>query len=197
MKKMLFPVLAVPLFVLGSAATVNAQPTNLEIVTQNYTGESCAGAEAKIIGNWEKLEIDFAGLNAATRPGGPTRDTKACTARLRLRFDPKWSFSILRVEYRGYARLTADTAATLDSTWRFVTPVLEGSRANVDLRGPYGDNFLQMDDAPDAYSRCGVPVHDIDINNQVSVAGPEGQVTAHTETNKLKITYHLLWRPCM
>jgi hypothetical protein len=188
------------LVVLGSAGAANAQPKTVHIVDFGHSGSGCpAGSvDASITNDGEQLFVGFDSFVAQTVPGGPTLDRKNCQLRVKFQFDPAWSFSIVSVDYRGFAGLLKGVLGEQQSTYFFAgQPPMGDAFAKTRLIGPFYQDYARRDDVGLlVFSPCGPTEHDLVINAQVRVLGKEGLMTVDSITNKVQHTYNLKWKPC-
>lgn len=188
------------LFVFGSGGAASAQPKTVHIVDFGHSGSGCPGGsvDASITNDGEQLYVGFDSFIAQTVPGGPTLDRKNCQLRVTLEFDPAWSFSIVSVDYRGFAGLQAGVLGEQQSSYFFAGEAPMGDAfAKTRLMGPWFKDYSRRDDVGLlVFSPCGPAQHDLVINAQVRVLGKEGLMTVDSITNKVQHTYNLKWKPC-
>jgi hypothetical protein len=188
------------LFVLGFAGTASAQPSSVRIVDFGHSGSGCPGGtvDASIINNGQQLFVGFDQFIAQTVPGGPTLDRKNCQLRITMQFDAAWSFSLVSVDYRGFAGLQSGVLGEQQSTYFFAGESPMGDAfARTRLSGPFFGDYARSDNVGLlVFSPCGPSEHDLVINAQVRVLGKEGLMTVDSITNQVQHIYNLRWKPC-
>jgi hypothetical protein len=120
-----------------------------------------------------------------------------------LRYPHGWSYSIVSVDYRGYAQLPAGVTATHSANYYFSGQTQQvNSKKN--FVGPFDQDYLTRDEVPIAstiFSPCG-QVLPGNINTQIALSGNPSalasgaQMTVDSIDGKVTQTYAFQWKRC-
>lgn len=198
MKKIFLSALAFGLASVGALKAASAEPLDVKIEQFTYAGSGCPGGSvgASISDDRDSLIVLFDSFIAKVPPG--SFDRKNCQLAVKLRFDPAWSFTIFRVDYRGFAALKAGAFGQEKSTYFFqgVPPAGDAS-AQTTLYGPFLGDYARSDNLGLLlWSPCGGTSQTLVINSQVRVQGTEAQMTVDSIAGKVVHVYDFRWRKC-
>jgi len=198
MKKIWLSALTVALVSTGALTTASAEPQDVKIVDFTYAGTGCPAGSvgASISDDRDSLIVLFDSFVAKIPPG--SFDRKNCQLAIKLRFDPSWSFTLVRVDYRGFAALKPGSWGQEKSTYFFqgVPPAGDAS-AQTTIYGPYIGDYARSDNLGlHLWSPCTGTSKTLVINSQVRVQGTEAQMTVDSITGKVVHVYSLDWRRC-
>lgn len=199
MKKLLWGLFAASSISLGIVGAAAAQPTEVRVQGVSHSGTGCpAGTVDTVVSaGSDSVILGFDAFVAQTVPP-VTLARKNCQIVIDLRFDPKWSFTIFRVDYRGFAGLEAGVFGQQRSTYFFQGVRPSGDAvATTSIRGRFFDNFSRSDDVGLlVWSPCEESTHPLVINTEVRVQGNQGLMTVDSVTGKVVQVYDLKWRKC-
>ena len=105
---------------IASAAAQGPKPSETYIAGLTYGGSGCpAGSVASAFSPDRKtFTMIFDSFVASSGTGVPiTEGRKNCQINVDMRYPQGWSYSIVTVDYRGYASLPAGVTATQKSTY--------------------------------------------------------------------------------
>lgn len=199
MKKLLWALCAASLASLGIVGTAAAQPTEVRVQGVSHSGTGCpAGTVDSVVSQGrDSVILGFDAFVAQTMPPAAFA-RKNCQIIIDLRFDPKWSFTIFRVDYRGFAGLEAGVFAQQRSTYFFQgVPPAGDAVATTSIRGRFFDNYSRSDNVGLlVWSPCESSTHPLVINTEVRVQGNQGLMTVDSVTGKVVQVYDLRWKKC-
>lgn len=137
--------------------------------------------------------------------GGTTpisEQQKICNIGLTLRFPQGWSYSIVGVDYRGYASLDAGVQGLQASEYWIQGAGTARARLASSFFGPYADEYLLKDRlalTSVVWSPCGVN-RSMNIRARVAVQNTDrnrkGLLTIDSIDGEVKHIYGLQWRRC-
>lgn len=179
--------------------------SQVTIRSLEWAGSGCppGSVEGSVASDAKAFSLLFSQYQASVGPGIPIGESrKNCNLLLRLKFPQGWSFTILNVDYRGYASLDNRVRGTQRSGYFFEGQFPSGALRS-DLVGPFDDNYevrdrLGLDTV--VWSPCGVD-RALNINTEVRVnnrSNPRGSglITTDNITGELTHVYGLQWRRC-
>ncbi|MFT3767857.1 MAG: DUF4360 domain-containing protein [Minicystis sp.] len=177
-----------------------AAPPAVTIVDVAYEGAGCPAGSADVALSTDKqlLYLGFDQYSVKTVPGGASVARRDCQIRVRMHFEPVWSFAISTVDYRGFAGLGPGVVGEQVSSYSFAgQPPTPDTKMRTTIVGPFFDNYARRDNVRKlAHSPCGSPDPVLVIDTAVSVNGVDGEVTVDSLVKKVKHAYHLAWRKC-
>lgn len=180
-------------------------PAGVTIRGIAYAGSGCpAGSVAENISNDAKaLTLLFDSYVAEVGPGVPfSEQRKNCQIAVDLQFPSGWSFSIIDVDYRGYASLEPGVIGTQKASYYFQGQSRTGN-LQTNLYGPVTKDYHIRDtlgvDAQ-VWSPCGAS-RALNINSQVRVDNSRntrarGVMTLDSVDAQITHVYGLQWRRC-
>lgn len=182
--------------------TASAQPADVKIYDVGHSGTGCPAGSVdwNISQNSSSVFLGFDAFVAETS-ASVTSARKNCQIVMDLRFDPAWSFTVFRVDYRGFADLDAGVLAQQKSTYFFqgVPPAGDAS-ASTTLYGSFFNNYSRSDEVGLlVWSPCDGSNSPLVINTEVRVKGQtnlRGSMTLDSVSGKVVQVYDLKWRKC-
>jgi hypothetical protein len=181
-------------------------PAKVFVAGITYGGTGCPSGTVSTALSSDRTTFTmiFDKFVASSGPGVPvTEQRKNCQVNVDLRYPNGWSYSIVSVDYRGYAQLPAGVSATQKANYYFAGQTQQVSSESV-FNGPYDNDYLSSDKIPiSAYiwSPCGA-ISRGNVNAQVRLSGNAAalsrgaQVTVDSIDGKVKQIYGLQWRRC-
>ncbi len=194
------------LFTIAPLAYGQSAPPRVDIEAIDGAGTGCQPDTfvTNVSEDRKAFTVAFSEYVASAGPGIPFTETrKNCNLVLNLDFPPGWSFSIFRVNYRGFAFLENNrVSATQRSSYFF-----EGDPRTVPLRtnfvGPLEENYTLTDTLgleTIVFSRCGGG-RALNIGTEVRCNNFRDRrasclMTNDTIDGEFTHTYGLIWRRC-
>ena len=144
--------------------------------------------------------------NSAHGGGSSTQmsDSKNCVINMSLDYPRGWSFSVIGVDVRGYARLDAGSTGTQTLIFRSGLLGLNRQFNTIRLSGPFDDDYLKSSQfnlpQPD-WAPCGVfgIGHRLIVRSQISATSHPNAVallTVDSIDGEVHQKYGLAWRTC-
>nr|BFD31508.1 DUF4360 domain-containing protein [Pigmentibacter ruber] len=177
---------------------VNGQPN------PSYGGSGCpAGSARAVVAPDLKsftMIFDKYVVNAA---GSNSLDRKNCQILINFQFPQGWSYSIARMDYRGFYNLSAGTYGSQQALYYFQGN-LQQARLNTVFRGPTSGDYTISDTLGInnlVWSPCG-SLSGLNVNTsliaQVGPNNPNGYATLTTDSadGSVQTTYALQWQRC-
>ena len=131
-----------------------------------------------------------------------TEQQKVCNISLNLRFPQGWSYSIIGVDYRGYASLDAGVRALQASEYWIQGAGTSRARLTSTFLGPYADEYLLQDRlgvSAVIWSPCGA-TRALNVRARVAVQNTSpskrGLMTIDSIDGEVKHIYGVQWRRC-
>jgi hypothetical protein len=130
----------------------------------------------------------------------PTDARKACQINVDMRYPSGWSYSIMKVDYRGYVGIPAGFSAVQTSTYYFSGQSGQYV-AKTSFRGPKYDDYKVTDQFPVEkydWSPCG-SVQRGNIKASVELRGDGSKsalMTVDSIDGKVQQLYGIQWRRC-
>ncbi len=193
--------------VVVSAGNANGpDPSQTFVAGITYGGTGCpAGTVSTAFSTDRKtFTMIFDRFVASSGTGVPvTEQRKNCQVNVNLRYPQGWSYSVVSVDYRGYAQLPAGVTATQKANYYFAGQTQQVASQTV-LNGPYDNDYLSSDKIPISalvWSPCGA-ISNGNVNAQVRLSGNAGalrngaQITVDSIDGKVKQIYGFQWRRC-
>ncbi len=187
-----------------SSSAFAQSPEYVRIRSISYAGSGCpAGTVSQNVAqDLKAFTLLFDSYIAEVGPGVQLNQSrKNCQIAVDLHFPQGWSYSILDVDYRGYASLEAGVTGTQQSAYYF-----QGSAATATLRsnfrGPTQQDYQIRDSlglAAVVWSPCGA-TRALNINTQVRLTSSNrfarGLMTTDSIDGELTHVYGVRWRRC-
>lgn len=180
-------------------------PSYVRVRSITYAGSGCpAGSVAgNIAPDRQAFTLLFDSYIAEVGPGVAIREKrKNCQLNVSLDFPQGWSYTLLTVDYRGYASLEPRVVGTQQSSYYFQGST-QTARLRSDYRGPMDRNYQIRDtlglDAV-VWSPCGAQ-RSLNINTEVRLDNSQatwarGLMTTDSIDGQLKQLYGFRWRRC-
>lgn len=199
-------------FALSFAATAFADtPTYVTIppvvngqANPSYGGTGCpAGtARAVVAPDFKSFTMIFDRyvVNAA---GSNSMDRKNCQILVNLNFPQGWSYSIARMDYRGFYNISAGASGSQQALYYFQGNLAQ-ARLNTVFNGPTSGDYTLSDSLSVnnlVWSPCG-SLSGLNINTslmaRVNPNNPNGyaQITTDSVDGSVQTTYALQWQRC-
>lgn len=176
---------------------VNNQPN------PSYGGTGCPAGSARAVVSPDRTSFTmiFDSYIAQAGAGRPMLDRKNCQILVNFDFPQGWTYSIARMDYRGFYSLGAGGQGTQQSTYYF-----QGNTQQASLRsmfvGPAQGNYLFSDTLglnAMVWAPCGARVG-LNINTsllaQVNNPSTYAYLTTDSIDGTVKTTYVLQWKKC-
>ncbi|MCB0405599.1 MAG: DUF4360 domain-containing protein [Bdellovibrionales bacterium] len=178
-------------------------PSTVSIKSIAYAGTGCpAGTVSESLAPDAKaFTLLFDSYVVEAGPGVPLRESrKNCQLAVDLRFPQGWSFTIVDVDYRGYASIDRGATGTQKTNYYFQGQRV-GPSLQTTMRGPFDDDYHIRDKlGVDAvvYSPCGLS-RALNLNTQIRVqarGSSQALMTIDSIDGELTHVYGLKWRRC-
>ena len=204
MKISAFAYLAASAFA-GEIEPVGGSPdaSQVYIAGITYGGTGCpqGTVSAAFTQDRKTVTMIFDQFLAQTGPGlKPTDSRKACQVNVDLRYPSGWSYSVMKVDYRGYVGIPYGFSALQKATYYFSGD--SGQYVSTSrFRGPMYEDYTITDQFPVErfdWSPCG-SVQRGNIKASVELRGDLSEpalITVDSIDGKVKQIYGLLWRRC-
>jgi hypothetical protein len=181
----------------------NPREVTIRGMIHGGTGCPVDSVAANISDDAKALTLFFDQFVAQTGGNSTAADAyKVCNLQINLRIPHGWSYTILGVDYRGFANLDAGVSGVQRSEYW-----LQGvGGRSIPLRstifGPFSDDYRYSDRlslAAAIWSPCGVN-RALNIKTSVSLSGgskrKHGLMTVDSIDGELKHIYGIQWRRC-
>lgn len=178
-------------------------PRTVSIRSIAYAGSGCpAGTVASnMAGDAKAFTLLFDSYVAEAGPDiSLAQSRKNCQVVVDLKFPTGYSFSLIKVDYRGYASLDAGTTGVQKTNYYFQGQSVGPSLTST-FHGPYNDDYQARDTlAIDAavWSPCGAS-RALNLNTQVRVTASgrkRALMTLDSLDGQIEHVYGILWRKC-
>jgi hypothetical protein len=199
--------LAALLFTLVPMTAFGQAPNPNEVHIKNVTaiGNGCpSGTVGTMVSPDAKAFTMFFDQFIASGGGGtPIQEQqKVCNIGLQLHFPQGWSYSIVGVDYRGYAALDPGVRALQASEYWIQGAGTSRARLSSTFFGPYSDEYLLQDRLAVSaviWSPCGA-ARNLNVRARVAVQGTSqtkrGLMTIDSIDGEVKHIYGVQWRRC-
>lgn len=206
----MFKSFLVGLAFVGLSTVATAQdapdPSQVQIRRLTYAGPGCpTGSVAHNIAPdaraFTLLFSEFLAEVGPTVPGG--RNKTSCRVTVDFRYPQGWSYSLFKVDYRGYAALEAGVTAKRRSTYYFQSTPSLTTVFEKNFAGPIDQNFQVTDQAvlsEIVWSSC-ERIRAFNIDTEISVSNAtrptnSGLLTVDSIDGSLKEIYAIQWMRC-
>ncbi|WP_165773345.1 DUF4360 domain-containing protein [Zooshikella ganghwensis] len=178
-------------------------PVSINLVKNSGTGCPSGTVSAIVAPDGKSFVLGFDAYIAEVGPNIPRRESrKNCTLTAQLNIPNGLSFTIVDVNYRGYAALDEGVTALQQSRYFFAGYPKE-ARFKRDFQGPYDDDYLISDRLGVrrfVWSSCGakepvVVTTELRLSNNGNV-NARGLITTDTIDGKLTQQYGIQFRKC-
>ncbi|WP_431720434.1 DUF4360 domain-containing protein [Zooshikella sp. RANM57] len=189
---------------LASIASASSSiPVTIDLVKNSGTGCPSGTVSTTVAPDGKSFVLGFDAYIAEVGPSVPYRESrKNCTLTAQLNIPNGYAFTIVDVNYRGYASLENGVNAVQQSRYFFARYPQE-ARLKTDFNGPYDDNYLISDRLglhSVVWSSCGAK-EPVVINTELRVndggnSNARGLITTDTIDGKLSHQYGIQFRKC-
>lgn len=179
-------------------------PSKVYIESIKYGGTGCPqGSIATTINDSRTtFTLIFDAYLASTGPNIPiTESRKDCQINLNLHIPGGFTYTIGKIDYRGYVQLGAGATAASKSTYYFSGQSLQAD-CNTPFKGPLAKDYLISNEIPLAswvWCPCGVSTP-VNIKNQILIlpgfSGQANQITTDSIDGKVTHVYGVAWSRC-
>ncbi len=159
----------------ASAAPVDGPSGHeVEIAGLSFAGSGCsAGSVASLLSDdLTAITLLYDSFIALAGSGSSAADKrKNCQVAVKLHYPSGWQFTVLRVDYRGYAGLQKGDSGTCKATYYF-SGEREQVSSTLTIPGPYNDNYFKvdmLDIESNVWSPCGQEGM-LNINSEVRIS---------------------------
>lgn len=187
-----------------SSSAFAQTPEHVRIRSISYAGSGCpAGTVSQnVASDLKAFTLLFDSYIAETGPGVALREArKNCQIAVDLQFPSGWSYSILDVDYRGYASLERGVTGEQQSAYYFQGQARTATLKSV-FRGPTQQDYQIRDSLgleAVVWSPCGAS-RALNINTQVRLTSTNrfasGLLTTDSIDGELTHVYGVRWRRC-
>ncbi len=178
--------------------TVNGQPN------PSYGGSGCpAGSARAVVAPDLKSFTMIFDRYIVNAQGSNSIDRKNCQILINFQFPQGWSYSIARMDYRGFYNLSAGASGSQQALYYFQGN-LQQARLNTIFRGPTSGDYTISDTLGInnlVWSPCG-SISGLNVNTyllaQVGPNNPNGyaMLTTDSADGSVQTTYSLQWQKC-
>lgn len=177
---------------------INGQPN------PSYGGTGCPAGSARAVVSPDfksfTMIFDKYIVNAA---GSNSMDRKNCQILVNLNFPQGWSFSIARMDYRGFYDISAGASGSQQAIYYFQGNLAQARLSSV-FKGPIVGDYLISDSIGInnlVWSPCGSK-SGVNINTSlIGTVGPNNpngfaRLTTDSADGSVQTTYALQWQQC-
>ncbi|MBU2712213.1 DUF4360 domain-containing protein [Zooshikella harenae] len=191
------------LTIAGFSTADSSIPVTIDLVRNSGTGCPSGTVSTTVAPDGKSFVLGFDTYIAEVGPGVPYRESrKNCTITAQLNIPNGYSFTIVDVNYRGYASLDRHVKAMQQSRY-FFAGFAQEARLRTNFQGPYDDNYLISDRLglhSVVWSSCGAK-EPVVINTELRVSNgryrrARGLITTDTIDGKLSHQYGIQFRRC-
>ena len=178
-------------------------PSQISITGLTYGGTGCPQGTVSAAFNEDSTTVTmiFDQFVAQTGEGlTPADARKACQINVDLRYPQGWSYSIFKVDYRGYVSIPSAFTALQKATYYFSGDSSQYV-STTQYRGPKATDYTNTDIIPRekyVWSRCGA-VERGNIKTSVELRGDltkPALMTVDSIDGTVKQIYGIQWRRC-
>ncbi|KAI1962364.1 hypothetical protein LOZ58_002703 [Ophidiomyces ophidiicola] len=181
----------------------DADKINIVGVTYGGTGCPQGSARSVISDDRETITLIFDKYVATVGPNVPLEDNrKNCQVNLKLNYPGGYQYSVLGVDYRGYARLDRGVEGTHKTNY-YYSGETDDFALSTNFHGPTEGDFLLHDESDQVsrnWSPCG-STRGLNINSQVRVSNNRDRNASGILTNDsidadFRQIFRIRWRRC-
>jgi len=185
------------------AIAESPNPSQVHIQSLSYAGSGCpAGTVSEnLSADAKAFTLLFDTYIAEAGPGiRLSEGRKNCQINVDLRVPGGWSYSIIDVDYRGYANIERGGTGT-QKTYYYFQGQATGPSLSTLIQGPFDNDYQVRDSlglAAMVWSPCGAS-RSLNLNTQVRVSAARGRsamMTLDSVDGQLTHIYRLAWRRC-
>ena len=187
----------------GTSAFSQIAPDSFHFRSVTYAGSGCPAGSVAYSISPDRLSFSFL-FDSLIAEAGPSSSLsnarKNCAINIDLEYPDGWIFTIVSVDYRGFANLQDAVNGTIKSTYYF-----QGSSssptAQSTLRGPKMLDFRYRDTfTTQGWSTCRAK-RALNINSQTRVdnsaaPGNYGVLTVDSVDGQVWHSFNILWQRC-
>lgn len=190
------------------ATSAFAAPNPREVTIRNivHNGSGCplGSVGSDISPDAKAFTLSFGEYYVEQGPGIPRSESrKNCQVTLNLRVPQGWTYSIFKVDYRGFASLDRGTYGEQKSTYYFQGQSGRTNQVTLSslIRGGYDNDYQINDDIAitnSVWSPCGAN-RALNINTSIRVGGSSRKsayMTVDSIDGEMKHIYNIRWRRC-
>jgi hypothetical protein len=178
-------------------------PAQTYIESFGFQGQGCpAGSVSQNLSpDRQALTLIFSefGVEGGAVVGSPQKAV-ACLINMSAHVPVGYSFSILRIDTRGYANIAAATTGYSRTAFRWGhSPVGLTQLSQQNIQGPYDNDFQASTTIPSqslAWSPCTGSSQPLTIQSTVGVNGQHGYINVDSIDTSFVTQYRLMWRRC-
>ena len=132
----------------ATAFALPPDPSTTYIKSLTYGGTGCpqgtvAGALAPDL---KSFTLIFDSFIASSGPGSKPKDLyKSCQINVNMVYPPGFTYSIVSLDYRGYASLPAGVTATQEAYYYFAGQTAQ-TKSSSTFKGPYDSDYHTRDE---------------------------------------------------
>ena len=188
---------------INPVGTATPNPDQVYIAGITYGGTGCpqGTVSAAFTADRKTVTMIFDQFLAQAGKGiNPANSRSACQINVDLRYPSDWSYTVMKVDYRGYVGIPAGFSALQTATYYF-----SGNSAQLvsksNFMGPIYQDYKVTDEIPlkrFIWSPCGNVVRG-NIKASVELQGDfskSGLITVDSVDGTVKHMYGILWRSC-
>lgn len=181
-------------------------PEEVQVRNISYAGSGCAAktVSTNISPDAKAITLLFAEYSASAGPGiDPLEARKNCQITLDLHTPPGYSYSLFKLDVRGFADLEPSVLGTLKATFYFQGQQISSTFSKT-LTGPKSDNYqsstsTEVNDA--VFSSCDGASRALNINTEVSIDNSQatssfGHMTVDSIDGEFTHRYAIKWKKC-
>ncbi|EAS37206.1 uncharacterized protein CIMG_02560 [Coccidioides immitis RS] len=179
-------------------------PDKVHIVSVNYGGTGCPQGSARTVisDDRETITVIFDKYVAAIGPNVSLDESrKNCQLNLKLQYPGGYQYSVLGVDYRGYARLDRGIDGLQKSNY-YYSGETNDFALSTHFTGPTEGDYVLHDDSDQGsrnWSPCG-STRALNINSQVRLTSRDknasGVLTNDSIDADFRQIFHIKWRKC-
>jgi hypothetical protein len=191
----------------GTKVLAQDAPNPNEVTIRNitYGGTGCPSntVAASVSPDAKAFTLFFDQFVAQGGPGTTARDSyKVCNLSIDLRFPTGWTYSLVGVDYRGFAQLDPGVTGQQRSEYWIQGVSGRSIPLRSDIFGPYANDYRYSDRlglTSVVWAPCGM-TRALNVKASVAVVGANsrrsGLMTVDSIDGEVKHVYGIQWRRC-
>lgn len=172
---------------------------HIQSITANGNGCPLGSMSTSVSPDAKAFTLFFDQYIASAGPGIPiTEKNKVCQINVDLRFPGGYSYSVISVDYRGYASLERGAVGRQRSEYWIQGVTSQRKVYQSTFYGPKAEDYLLSDRlgvGADVWSPCGA-TRALNISSRVTIEGGRGLLTVDSIDGEVSHIYGLRWRKC-
>lgn len=192
------------IFLLIFSATLRGEepnPYQVSINSINHWGSGCGEGTARALLAPDAQAFTMIFDDFYVEADGGDKERKICTVNFDLKFPSGWEYSLLGVQFRGYADLERGTNGFQQVVFAKSKDGPRYKLGLMKLNGDYNDNYMRVDDIPitnlkwigcdgskNLFMHTGIQI------NAGATSG--GYMTIDTVDGSITQDFELVWRKC-